>query len=86
VDKEEGGLFYLQQLNVSSISSSISSVVSIVASSFSACLNSIKTSISDVWHHRLGHPSASRMQFLHNNVPDISCNSKDICSICPLAR
>jgi hypothetical protein len=82
VGKEEGGLFYLQQPKVLSFSSAASTV----ASSLSVCLNSIKNSISDVWHYRLGHPSASRMQFLHNNVPDISCNSKDICSICPLAR
>jgi hypothetical protein len=78
VGKEEGGLFYLQQQKVLSISFSISSAASTVASSFSACLNSINNSISDVWHYRLGHPSASRMQFLHNNVPDISCNSKDM--------
>jgi len=74
VGKEEGGLFYLQQPKVLSISSAASTV----ASSLSVCLNSIKNSISDVWHYRLGHPSASRMQFLHNNVPDISCNSKDM--------
>jgi transposase InsO family protein len=83
VGKEAGGLFYLlQQPKVFSISSSPTPVIR----TFFVCFNSIKSSFSDVWHYRLGHPSTSRMHFLHTNVPEIPCNSKDICSICPLAR
>jgi hypothetical protein len=77
VGKEEGGLFYLmQQSKVSSPS----------ALSISSCNSTIKTPSHDVWHYRLGHPSASRMQSLHHNFPEISCINKDICSVCPLAK
>jgi hypothetical protein len=77
VDKEEGGLFYLlQQPKVSPPS----------ALSISSCNSTIKTSSHDVWHYRLGHPFASRMQSLRHSFPEISCINKDICSVCPLAK
>lgn len=57
VGKEEGGLFYL--LQDPKVSPSPSSF-------YSSCFNSIKTSLSDVWHYRLGHPSIPCMQCLHN--------------------
>jgi hypothetical protein len=77
VGKEDCGLFYLLQHLQISPSSPISS---------SVCSTSIKTSMSDVWYYRIGHPSFSRMQFLHNNVSAIPCTSKDTCSICHLAK
>jgi hypothetical protein len=77
VGKEDDGLFYLLQHLQISPSPPISSFV---------CSSSMKTSMSDVWHYRLGHPSVSRIQFLHNNVSAIPCTSKDTCSICHLAR
>jgi hypothetical protein len=77
VGKEDGGLFYLLQ------EPKVSTTLPL---SLSTCFNSIKTSFKDVWHYRLGHPSVSRMQSLHNTFPEISCNNKDICSICPLTR
>jgi hypothetical protein len=77
VGKEKGGIFYL--LQDPKVSSSPSSF-------YSFCFNSIKTSLSDVWHYRLGHPSIPRMQCLHNKFLEISYNPHKVCSICPLAR
>jgi len=77
VGKGDGGLFYLLQ------EPKVSTTLPL---SLSTCFNSIKTSFNDVWHYRLGYPSVSRMQSLHNTFPEISCNNKDICSVCPLAR
>jgi hypothetical protein len=77
VGREEGGLFYLlQDLKVSSKPFSL----------YTTCFNSIKTSLSDVWHYRLGHPSFTQMHLLHNKFPEISCNSHDIYTVCSLAR
>jgi hypothetical protein len=77
VGREEGGLFYLLQ---------DSKVSSTPSSSYTTCFSSIKTSLNDVWHYRLGHPSITRMHLLHNKFPEISCNSHDTCTVCPLAR
>jgi hypothetical protein len=50
VGREKGGLFYLlQDPKVSSTPSS----------SYTTCFSSIKTSLSDVCHYRLGHPSTT---------------------------
>jgi len=77
VGREEGGLFYLLQEP---------KVFSTPSSSYTTCFSSIKTSLNDVWHYRLGHPSITRMHLLHNKFPEISCNSHDTCTVCPLAR
>jgi hypothetical protein len=71
VGEEKHGLFYLVQ------PTSVSSV-------FSAF--SISNVSKDFWHYRLGHLSSSRLNLLHASVPDISINSKHVCTICPLAK
>lgn len=38
-----------------------------------------------MWHSRLGHPFVSRMNFLHQFIPELT--TPDIpCAICPLAK
>jgi hypothetical protein len=72
--KERHGLFYLQQ------SDSTSSVNSI-------CFNvSIKSVSDDIWHYRLGHLSLAKLRLLHASFPEISVNTKHVCTICPLAK
>jgi len=71
VGEEKHGLFYLVQPDsVSSVSSAFS----------------ISNVSEDIWHYRLGHLSSSRLNLLHASVPDISINSKHVCTICPLAK
>jgi len=71
VGEEKHGLFYLVQTDF----------VSSVSSAFS-----ISNVSKDIWHYRLGHSSSSRLNLIHASVPDISINSKHICTICPLAK
>jgi hypothetical protein len=71
VGEEKDGLFYLVR----------SESVPLVSSAVS-----IKNVSNDIWHYCLGHLSSSWLSLLHNSVPDISINSKHVCTICPLAK
>jgi hypothetical protein len=78
VGKEQGGLIHLLQQHKSLISSS--------PSSSHALSIQIKAPSANVWHYRLGHPSNPMLHLLYNLVLEISCDSKHICTICPLSR
>lgn len=41
---------------------------------------------SNLWHQRLGHPSAAPLHNLSQCFPEIVFNSKHVCEICPLAK
>jgi hypothetical protein len=82
VAKEDAGLFYLQNNKVSTSDQDISLPSFLQHTS----LSSIKQPSHDVWHYRLGHPSASRLNLLHAYIPDITCKSDSICPICPMAK
>ncbi|CAL9024038.1 unnamed protein product, partial [Prunus brigantina] len=41
---------------------------------------------SDLWHRRLGHPSAAPLQFLSKSVYGIPFNLNSDCEICPMAK
>ncbi|KAL2541658.1 Uncharacterized protein Adt_02636 [Abeliophyllum distichum] len=41
---------------------------------------------TNLWHRRLGHLSASPLQFLAQNILDISFDFHDICDVCHLAK
>jgi hypothetical protein len=41
---------------------------------------------SALWHYRLGHLSHQRLSHMHSMYPSISCNNKDVCDICHLAK
>jgi hypothetical protein len=71
VGEEKHGLFYLVQTDsVSSVSSAFS----------------ISNVSENIWHYHLGHLSSSRLNLIHASIPNISINSKYICTICPLAK
>jgi hypothetical protein len=72
VAKEEAGLFYLLQNNKVSTSAQ---AVSVPSFHQHASLSSIKRPSHDIWHYRLGHPSASRISLLHACIPTISCKA-----------
>jgi hypothetical protein len=83
VGKEHHGLYYLlpsSKLN----SANNSQLLPLQSRIFST---SIKTpSHADIWHYRLGHPSSSRINLLHQLEPSISCDSDNVCTVCPLAK
>jgi hypothetical protein len=86
VGREANGLFYLLEkpalLSTDVFSSSCT--FNFVPFQFSA---NVKTVSTDIWHYRLGHLSHSRLQLLHSNNPQISCDLLTTpCTICPLAR
>jgi hypothetical protein len=81
VGKERNGLYFLM------LQSSVSSLDSADSSS-RALSTSVKASSSpaDIWHYRLGHPSSSRINLLHDLVSYIPCDSTKVCTIFPLAK
>jgi hypothetical protein len=86
VGREANGLFYLLEkpaLLSTNVSSS-SCTFNFVPFQFFANVKSVST---DICHYRLGHLSHSRLQLLHSNNPQISCDLLTTpCTICPLAR
>ncbi|CAL8989482.1 unnamed protein product [Prunus brigantina] len=44
------------------------------------------THTSTIWHHRLGHPSATRLQLLSKSFPFISSSFDHSCTVCPMAK
>jgi hypothetical protein len=89
VGKEHHGLYYLMHSSklenpTPSFAANNSQLISLQPQPFSSA---IKTpSHADVWHFRLGHPSSSRINLLHQLVPLIPCDSKNVCTVCPLAK
>ena len=53
-------------------------------SAFSSFVSNKNMSI--LWQFRLGHPSLSKMTFLHNVLPSFSAKRIDVCTIFPLAK
>ena len=91
--RNQGGLYTLQSSLLDSLPPRVSDALSKLSSSFptittlnSCNVNSVDT--TSLWHCRLGHPSAKRLDLLQSVVPNIiSCNNKAFdCSICPLAK
>lgn len=86
VGREANRLFYLLEklALVSTYVSSFSCTFNSVPFKFSA---NVKTFSTDIWHYRFGHLSHSRLQLLHSNNPQISCDLLTTpCTICHLAR
>ncbi|KAL5764898.1 hypothetical protein ACOSQ2_017492 [Xanthoceras sorbifolium] len=54
--------------------------------SFPTTLTTQRHHSFDLWHWRLGHPSASRIKYLFKMVKDISPYVDQFCYICPLAK
>ncbi|XP_073302959.1 uncharacterized protein [Primulina huaijiensis] len=42
--------------------------------------------VTDLWHRRLGHPSATPLQLLSQTIPEISFDCNNICDVCHLAK
>jgi uncharacterized membrane protein (DUF2068 family) len=75
VDKEHNGLYFLMlQSHYSSLDllNSIPQVSQVQSTSVKA-----SSLPADLWHYRLGHPSSSRINLLHNLVPSIPCDSNN---------
>jgi hypothetical protein len=87
VGEERSGLYYFLQVSRTTFNNVSNSVVDLNnVSNFVVAANSIKTISDDVWHYRLGHVSASQMQFLHQYIPSMVVNKNKVCTICPLAK
>ena len=91
--RNQGGLYTLQSSLPKSLPSCVSDALSKLSSSFPTvtALNSCNVpsvDTSSLWHCRLGHPSAKRLELLQSVVPTIiSCNNKTFdYSICPLDK
>ena len=71
---------------LSKLSPSFPTVIATITALNSCDVNYVDT--TSLWHCRLGHPSAKRLDLLQSIVPTIiSCNNKNFdCSICPLAK
>ena len=52
--------------------------------SFSAALST--SSLSSLWHARLGHPSDAKLQVLGHSFPFLQNSCNDLCKVCPLAK
>lgn len=86
VGKHKGGLYFLQESGGSSINSRSLPSFPLAKQSLN-CSKSSKIALFDVWHHRSGHPSVSRLQLLHNNDSCIDfVESEFPCLVCPLAK
>ncbi|XP_024021425.1 uncharacterized protein LOC21412662 [Morus notabilis] len=47
----------------------------------------VASSIYSLWHHRLGHPSHSRLQLLSKYIPTLNFNAqRELCETCSLAK
>ena len=91
--RNQGGLYTLQSILPNSLPPCVLDALSKLSSSFPTvtALNSCNVpsvDTSSLWHCRLGHPSAKRLELLQSVVPTIiSCNNKTFgCSIYPLAK
>ena len=80
--------YILTQTTKSSQSSAIcnelpSYVCDIVSENFSC---SFSSSLLNLWHYRLGHPSFDRGQTISEMFPFIHCNKNHVCDICHIPK
>ncbi|KAF5472624.1 hypothetical protein F2P56_009326 [Juglans regia] len=85
----KGGLYFLQQSGSSTSdllqTHSLPVIASNLAKQLFVCSKSSKHALFELWHNRLGHPSVSRMKFLHKLVPNM-LDTNSPCLVCPLAK
>ena len=72
--KAHNGLYLLQESGCKPSTSALAAVATSVSS-------------SDLWHNRLGHPSASKLQLLKQYVNDVRINkTAPCCDICHFSK
>ncbi|KAI9173831.1 hypothetical protein LWI28_007225 [Acer negundo] len=77
--KQRDGLYYLVALTTQKSNTNTSS-----PTDRPTCY--LALSSTNLWHHRLGHVSPSRLSFIAKNFFNLSVQSNNACPICPLAK
>nr|KYP41351.1 hypothetical protein KK1_037277 [Cajanus cajan] len=77
--KAERGLYIFTQ----TVQSSQSSVYNTISKKISC---NFPSSLSNLWHYRLGHPCFDRSQAVSEMFPFIHCNKNHVCDICHIAK
>ena len=77
--RKKNGLYFLQDSTDAVLSSSFPLVAAHTAVN--------NTPVFDVWHHRLGHPSLSRLSLLKNVISDLVMPSaNEHCKVCHISK
>ena len=78
--RKKNGLYFLQVSDNAEIFSSL-------LPSIAAHTAVINKSVFDAWHHRLGHPSPSRLSLLKNVINDLVIPSaNEHCNVCHISK
>jgi len=77
--KQRDGLYYLAALATKNSVNTSSSLTK-----QPTC--NLTISSTDLWHHRLGHASSSRLSYIAKKFLNFSVQSNNTCLVCPLAK
>ena len=77
--KQRDGLYYLAALATKNSVNTSSS-----PTKQPTC--NLTISSTDLWHHRLGHASSSRLSYIAKKFLNFSVQSNNTCPVCPLAK